>query len=190
MALVMTGSPAGEPISLAEVKTHLRIDHSAEDLYLGGLILTSRLQIEAALGLALMTQSWRLTIRRWPGIETYPLPMRPVTAITALHAVREDGTLEPLPLSAASLDAGPPPAIVRPPAGWPVPAGPFRSIAIDFTAGYGATATSVPSPIRQALLLLVAHWYERRDPYETAETSAGIPSAVSDLLLPYRSPRL
>lgn len=190
MALVMTGGPAGEPVSLADVKAQLRIDGSAEDLYLGGLILTSRLQIEAALGLALMTQSWRLTIPNWPPRDILALPMRPVTAVTALHAIDEAGTLTPLSLAGIRLDAGPPPVLLRSAAGWPLPVATFQSVAIDFTAGYGATASSVPAPIRQALLLLIAHWYERRDPYDTTESSGGIPCAVSDLLLPYRSPRL
>ncbi|MGE5260788.1 MAG: head-tail connector protein [Actinomycetota bacterium] len=33
---------------------------------------------------------------------------------------------------------------------------------IAFTAGYGGAADDVPGPIKQALKLLVAHWFERR----------------------------
>jgi uncharacterized phiE125 gp8 family phage protein len=48
----------------------------------------------------------------------------------------------------------------------------------------------VPAPIRQALLLLVAHWYEHRDPIEIGTDSTIIPAAVSELLKPYRMRRL
>ena len=51
MSLVMTSGPALEPVSLAEAKAHLRLDDVAEDALLQSLIVTSRLHIEAALGL-------------------------------------------------------------------------------------------------------------------------------------------
>jgi len=41
-----------------------------------------------------------------------------------------------------------------------------------------------------AILLLVAHWYEHRDPLEIGSAAAAIPAAVSDLLNPYREVRL
>jgi len=57
MALVLTSGPASEPVTLAEAKTHLRVDGSAEDTLIASLIITSRLHVEAGLGLALVTQS-------------------------------------------------------------------------------------------------------------------------------------
>ncbi len=189
MALVMTSGPAGEPVSLAEVKAHLRIDGTDHDTYLGSLILTSRLQIEAALGLALMTQSWRMTLSAWPTGRIMPIPIRPVTAITGLALLAPNGTLTPLAMTGIVLDPGPPPVAIAPRTGWPAALPEGDRIALDFTAGYGSTAATVPAPIRHALLLLTAHWFEHRDPCETGP-SASIPHTVSDLLLPYRSHRL
>jgi hypothetical protein len=40
------------------------------------------------------------------------------------------------------------------------------------------------------MLLLTAHWFEHRDPIEIGEPDTAIPKAVSDLLRPYRRPRL
>ena len=42
MALVLTAAPAVEPVSLAEAKTHLRVDGSAEDTLIASLIITSQ----------------------------------------------------------------------------------------------------------------------------------------------------
>jgi uncharacterized phiE125 gp8 family phage protein len=65
-----------------------------------------------------------------------------------------------------------------------------NGIEIDLTAGYGAAPEDVPGPIRQALLLLVAHWYEHRDPIEIGSQAAAIPADVSQLLNPFRAVRL
>jgi uncharacterized phiE125 gp8 family phage protein len=48
----------------------------------------------------------------------------------------------------------------------------------------------VPAPLRHALLLLVAHWYEHRDPGEIGSDHARVPAAVSDLMQPFRKMRL
>jgi uncharacterized phiE125 gp8 family phage protein len=48
----------------------------------------------------------------------------------------------------------------------------------------------VPAPIRQAVLLLVAHWHEHREPVQIGAPGALVPAMVSDLLQPYRLKRL
>ena len=53
-------------------------------------------------------------------------------------------------------------------------------------AGFGDTPSSVPAPIRHALLLLVSHWYEHRGPIEIGTAEARIPAAVSALSRAFR----
>jgi len=190
MALVLTAGPLTEPITLAKAKAHLRVDTMDEDILISSLILTSRLHIEAALGLALITQSWQLTLNAWPKGNAVPLPLHPVSAVTLVKTVSANGASTTLAPSATVLDPGPPARVVNVSQLWPVVTAPANGIAITFTAGFGPTAEDVPAPIRQALLLLVAHWYEHRDPIEIGEPQTAIPKAVSDLLMPYRRPRL
>ena len=77
MPLVMTSPPAAEPVTVADAKAHMRIDTDAEDVLIGSLLLTSRLHIETALSLALITQSWTLTLDRWPRGGEVDLPLAP-----------------------------------------------------------------------------------------------------------------
>lgn len=191
MALILTGGPATEPVSVAEAKAHLRVDGSAEDVLISSLILTSRLHIEAALGLALITQSWTLALDAWPRGASVALPLRPVQAVTAVRVLASDGTPVTLSSSDYALEGkGLPPRLVRTGLTWPVPGRVASGIEIAFTAGFGPLAADVPAPIRHALLLLIAHWYEHRDPIEIGSVDSNIPMAVSDLLTPYRVPRL
>ncbi len=191
MALVLTSGPAIEPISVAEAKAHLRIDGDSEDVLLGSLILTSRLHIEAALGLALIAQGWRLVLDRWPKGGELRIPLRPIAAVSEIRVLDTEGT--PSVVAAAGYIAdgeSSPPRIVATASGLPQPGRIASGIEIDLVAGYGASAEDVPAPIRHALLLLVAHWYEHRDPVEIGSSGAAIPEAVSRLLLPYRMARL
>ena len=73
---------------------------------------------------------------------------------------------------------------------WPKPGRTANGIEIAFVAGYGDAAADVPAPIRQAILLLVAHWHEHREPVEIGAAKPPCPSTVSELLQPYRWVRL
>lgn len=191
MALVMTSGPASEPVTVAEAKAHLRIDHSAEDVLLASLILTSRLHIESALGLALVTQSWRLLLDRWPRKGVVKVPLRPLQSVNEIRVLAADGT--PLTVATADYDvdtASEVPRIVRAAAAWPEPGRAAHGIEIDLVAGFGPNAAAVPQPIRQALLMLAAHWYEHRDPIEIGSEATVIPHGISELLAPWRRIRL
>jgi uncharacterized phiE125 gp8 family phage protein len=192
MALVLTSGPAVEPVSLVEAKSHLRVETSAEDALIGSLITTSRLHIEAALDLALIEQSWTWSIDTWPHRRPLYLPLRPVVQIDAINIIDATDTPHLLAASAYHLDGNAVPARLS----WlaasspPRPGRPASGIEISFTAGFGSLASDVPGPIRQALLLLIAHWYEQREPVATGSAATPIPTMISDLLAPYRSRRI
>ncbi len=191
MRLTLLQGPAAEPLALDEVKLHLRLDHTEEDALLGSLITTSRQQIEAALGLALITQQWRWQADCWPTGGIVELMTRPVQTVDQV-VVRDDAGI------GAVIDAGDyvvdrfgATARVASKSGrWPTPALAIGGIEIDFTAGYGAAAVDVPEPIRQALKLLVAHWYEVREPVNIGSMATRVPDTVSELLRPFRVQRL
>src|SRR4029453_15008853 len=144
MALVLTSGPAIEPVTLAEAKAHLRVDGSAEDTLIGSLIITSRLYIEAALGLALITQSWSIFLDAWPPGSQLALPLRPVHSIAPVKLYAADEPVAPVP-------AVPPPLVRRGTPPRPEPGPPGNGIEIAFVAGYGDAAADVPAPIRQAV---------------------------------------
>jgi len=194
MALVPTSGPALEPITLAEAKAYLRVDGADDDTLIGALIATSRLHIEAALGCALITQGWSLYRDDWPLRGPVRLPLSPLQSIDAVRLYALDGSTTLLAQSSYQVDAiGTPPRMVRlPGSDWPKPGRPVNGIEIAFTAGYGATPSAVPAPIRHALLLLVAHWYENREPVKLIGGGfkpMRIPDMVSELMLPYRAGR-
>jgi uncharacterized phiE125 gp8 family phage protein len=191
MALVLTSGPASEPVTVAEARAHLRIDTPQEDTLIASLILAARLHVETALGLVLITQSWRLLLDRWPLERDLEMPLRPLQTIDAVRVLPAEGAPAVIEEAAYIADTvGVPPRLVRTGVIWPQPGRAANGIEIDFTAGYGPQASDVPPPIRQALMLLIAHWHERREPIAVGALDTAVPGPVTDLLEPYRMRRL
>src|ERR1700709_132916 len=67
----------------------------------------------------------------------------------------------------------------------PVPGRATAGIELDLQLGYGANAADVPDPLRHAVRMLVAHWYENRG-LVAAGTVAVLPAGVDALIAPYR----
>ena len=220
MATVQTSAPACEPITLDEAKSHLRIETSDEDALIQSLILTSRLHIEVALGIALITQQWSCFFDRWPAAlsarntpmqpvgavysvpdstarhyaltDVMALPLSPIKSVDAVRVYAQDGTFVTLPLNGFTFDliSRNPRVIRNQETTTPTPGRRLNGIEIAVTCGFGAQPSDIPAPIRQALLLLVAHWYEHRDPGEIGTPEARVPAAISSLLCPYHPVRL
>ncbi len=189
MRLTLLQGPAAEPLELDDVKAHLRLDGDDEDALLGSLITTSRSHVEAALGLALMTQTWRWQADRWPCSGIVELMTRPLRSVerVAVHTIK----INPVIVDPADYVVDIATARIAPENGqWLHPMVSLGGIEIDFAAGYGDIATDVPEPIRQALRLLVAHWYEVRNPVHIGSIATRVPDTVSELLTPYRARRL
>jgi hypothetical protein len=66
MPLKLSAAPVAEPLTVEEVKIHLRIDNNEEDSLLGLLITAARLHAEAECQRAFVTQKWDLYIDAFP----------------------------------------------------------------------------------------------------------------------------
>jgi uncharacterized phiE125 gp8 family phage protein len=189
MTLFRTVEPAAEPVTLADVKAHLRIGHDSEDALLQGLVRAAREDLERATGIAMIEQSWRLALDTWPSQGCALLsvhPVREVLSVTAFGTEGEGSLIDP---AGYQLDTLSRPARLHFEAR-PEPLRIFNGIEIDFSAGYGEAGTDVPDLLKRAILLLVGHWYEFRAHFEPAEQPVSYPAAYDRIVASYRSRRL
>jgi len=191
MPLVLTAAPAAEPVSVSEAKQYLRIDSAVEDPVVASLILAARLHIEGALDIAMVTQSWTLVLDQWPADGRVSVPLGPLQGVDSVKVHDADEVAQTVSPQTYMVDLSSlRPRLVRNSgAVWPTPGRPANGIEIAVTAGYGDTPETVPQPIRQAVLLLAAHWYEQREPVVFDQPDE-LPHGVADLLKPYRQVRL
>jgi len=187
MPSILLAGPALEPITLAEAKQFVRVEHDDDDDVITALIAGSRIHVETQTRRALITQSWRLTRDVWPATGCLPLLPVPVKTLDAVRVYRSDGTTLALDTAGFALDRSDAPARLSFTRG--VPVAPERSAAgieIDITCGYGDAGANVPEPLRQAIRLLVAHWYENRGLIAVGHEVAVLPQNVAALIAPYR----
>ena len=161
MTMYCLTPPAVEPVTLAEMRAHLRLGVTSEEDLLAALIKAARQTLEAEIGLCLINQTWRLHFDGWPRDGLVLIPKFPVREVVAVTAYQPDGEPVAIPAGALRLNATSRPArlclasrgadIAR-----------LHDLEVDFLAGYGDTGTDVPDALKHAILSLVAHWYEFR----------------------------
>jgi uncharacterized phiE125 gp8 family phage protein len=192
MALVLITAPTVEPVSLAEAKAHLRVDIDDDDTLIGGLITTARTHLEgiARPKLAMISQTWEYIADTWPEGNTFELRPYPLQSITSIKYVDEDGVETTYSSVNYLVDTYSQPGRVRlkSDASWPsATLREMNGLAIRFVAGYGAAGSAVPVQLRQAILLLVGHWYENREPVlTTGMMAAPLPLTVDALFRNWR----
>lgn len=186
LRLMRTSDPSEEPVSLAEAKSHLRVDVSDDDTLIEGLIKAARIYAENATRRALVTQTWQLELDDWPGGDVIELRRPPLVSVTSVKYVDSNGDSNTFAASNYDVDTTTEPGRIVLGYGktWPTATLRLMSpIAVVYVAGYGA-ASAVPQQMKQMMLLLVAHWYENR---EATIVGAGmlaspVPFAVESLL--------
>lgn len=189
MTYVLVTPPAAEPISLAELKAHLRLEGTEEDALLAGLIRAARDHLERTTALALITQTWRLSLDDWPEAGPVEIGHGPVREIVSVHAFDELGEESELSLSGHVLDGARRPARL-----WlrarPAPRQAINGIEVDFTAGFGETGAEVPDTLKRAMLLHAAHMYEFRGAVPLDMQPASVPESYDRLVAPFLVRRL
>ena len=181
--------PAVEPVTLAEMKAHLRLDTNDEDTLLAALIRTAREHLEAETGLCLIVRPLRLYLDDWPEGKVIQIARGPVQTVEAITVYDEAGA--PVDVGAAGyvLDGAARPARLILPE-WPATARAMNGIEIDFSAGFGESGADVPDSLKRALLLHVAAMYELRGVLSLEDQPGAVPQGYERLVAPYRLRRL
>jgi uncharacterized phiE125 gp8 family phage protein len=188
MTSYLLAGPAEEPVSLAQAKAFLRVDDEAEDGLITTLIGAARLHVEGVTGRALLAQSWRLVLDDWPDNGQVPLPVTPFRSVTEITAYDADGVGHAVPLAQFMSE---PDRLLLP--GMVVGMPMLRErqgIEIEYVAGFGTEPDDVPADIRQALLVLVAYWFEHRDAVIIAGSGAVVPTGFDRLVAGHKRVRL
>jgi uncharacterized phiE125 gp8 family phage protein len=188
MTSYLLAGPAEEPVSLAEAKAFLKVDDGAEDALIAALIGAGRMHVEGVTGRALLAQSWRIVLDSWPADRTVRLPVTPFMAVTEITAYDDTGGAHAVPLAQFLSE---PDRLLLPHIISGMPALRERQgIEIDYVAGYGTEPAEVPADIRQAMLVLVAYWYEHRDAVIVAGSGAVVPTGFDLLVSQHKRVRL
>nr|WP_319389700.1 phage head-tail connector protein [uncultured Cohaesibacter sp.] len=179
-------APQVEPVSLADIRAYLKIDQDAEDDLLRAFLSAARVHLEHMTGHHLVSQTWRVLLEGPLG-ETFRLPLQPVAELLTLSVIEADGTATELDVSGLSIFQTDNPATLANLDGFLLSG--KQRLQIDVETGFGPTAEDVPEPLRLAMKMIVAEWYERRLIADPSLIPA-LAGALRPLLAPYRNLRL
>jgi uncharacterized phiE125 gp8 family phage protein len=180
-------APAVEPVSLAEAKAHAKVDISDDDAYIASLISMSREYVESILDVSMITQTLEARYDTFPLWELI-LPRPPMAPQTVTVIYRDEaGNNQTITSATPSFQTDPyaTPGRIYPlySGVWPAVRGDENSVTVRWTAGYGASGSSVPAVLRQLILLQVAHLYENRQPVVTGYSQVlPVPQTFETLL--------
>ncbi len=207
-------APLKTPVTLEEVKEFLRIDESADDDQLTGLIAVATKTVETYIDKKLITQVWSIFFdcfpraarsdKWWDGVrdgaigelftpsKRIEIPFAPLaSAVVRTHDESNAYTMDPSTYRVDDMSAlGA--IVLKTGCMWPTTT--LRSvngIEIEATLGYGLNEADVPEPIRRAILLMVSKLYDNRGDDTSSEffgtSGFTLPNTAQLLLEPYRN---
>lgn len=179
----VTVDPVLEPVTLTEAKAQCRVDLTDDDTFITGLIGRAREYVEKLDWRAFMTQTLELWIAEWPG-EDLTLPRPPLASVTHIKYYDVNDVEATLSTAVYFVDTVSEPGRVglKYNQTWPnVALRDYNAICVTFVAGW-ATANAVPKTIKQAILLVIGHWYENREASTVGAVSREIEMGVQALI--------
>lgn len=186
--LKQTVKPTQEPVSVAELKEHLRIvpTDTGQDDVLARCIASARGQFEITTDRAVMLQTWRLSLP--PFNYMLPLPHPPlVDPLVEFEFIDDSGDNVSMPEDSYRVEYDGCPGLVCKQADWPSDVSgtvPFPFV-ITYQAG-AASPDDVDENIKAAILLLAAYLYTQRETAIVGQSPADMPHAFTAIVSQYR----
>lgn len=186
MALRVVTPPVLEPVSLAEAKQQCRVDPAQrdEDLLIAGYIAAARDYCEGLDWRAYLTQTIELWLDDWPDGDVLKLPRPPLQSVSSITYYDTGDAATTLPTSVYFVDTISQPGRVclRNGQAWPsATLRDYNAICITYVAGW-TTPDLVPEKIKQALRLVIGHYYENRESTQSGTVNRTIEQGVYALL--------
>ena len=161
--LKRTSAISNLPVTLAEVKSHLRLNANdpTHDENLMLLLEAAAERLEQDIDRQLITATYLQTQFSWLGSTSeIKLRSRAVSTVSSVVYADEDGVQQTMDSTAYVFDSGRGSVFPAPGTEWPCvqPNNP-NAISISFTAGYGSDAGCMPRLFKAAILLGVGKWF-------------------------------
>lgn len=171
-------------ISLQDLKIHLRIEHDDEDAYIVGLELAAVDAIQSWTGRYFgATEEVTEEIYSGFGQDVIWLSEIPTASPDTLIVEEWNGTAwDEIDAADYEIDGF---ALYHKASVWTLGR---RNIRVTYERGYAPGEE--PWGVRQAVMILVAHWYQNREPVAVGTIAAELPLSVKGLIAPYRKVRV
>lgn len=188
MAISIVTAAAADPVSLTEAKAHLRVAGSDEDTHITNLITAATQFCQQVTRMQFVTATLRLSMDSFAD-DAYlchgaiEVPRPPLQSVVSIGYTDTDGASQTWSSSEYSVDTYSRPGRITEAYGYIFPSTQEipHAVNVTFVAGYG-NAAAVPQSIKQAILLVIGHWYENRENVVVGGSVADLPMSARHLL--------
>ena len=178
-------NPTQFPLTLAEIKRHLRVTTDDDDSLLTDYIASATEYCEDQVpgARSFMSQTWDWKIHFFPG-DSFEVPRPPLQSLTHIKYYATNSSTGTTTLSSTNylvhIPTNMPGQIeLHPEVGaWPSVADRADAVQVRLISGW----TIAPNQVKQAVKLLVGHWYSNREDILVGTISSNIPHGVTALL--------
>jgi len=157
-------APTIEPVTLAELKTYMRMDSTAYDTMLTSYITACREAVERHTGRTFISTTYELYLDEFPSDNGYiELIYPPVQSVSSIYYNQEsDGVLTLLASTKYTTDLVSLYPRIEPAydEDWPDTRAMVNAVKVTYVAGYGATAASVPETLKTCIKALASDLFE------------------------------
>lgn len=178
--------PAIEPVTVAEIREHGRIDDGVEESLIELYIGAARRTIEQRLRETLITTELRAHFDCFRSV--FKLPSGPVQEVTKVGYYDANDADTEFSDTKYQVELVSRPSRVAVKHGITIPTTYDRLLPayVDYTAGYGDTAGDVPEDRRLLIRWLVQHWFEAREPIVSGTIVAKVPYHLEEVIASVR----
>lgn len=183
---VPIGDEPASPVTLAEMKAHLRVDFDDDDSIISDKLAAALAFINGPQGInyTLAARQFHLFLPSFAALRE-GLYTQPVASVEAVDWRDDAGAWQGVPATDYRLVSGYPARLVlNPGKGWPSAPPAPDAVRITFTLGHASGA--VPADLKAAVKMLAAHWY-RNDVPVTDRAMMEVPLTVQAILAKYSS---
>lgn len=178
-----------KPLSVAEAKRHLNVTHNEDDSLIDDYIGAATAMLEQRTNRCFVTQTRICKLsgfddpRYVHGREIF-LPRSPVASVSSVVYLNSAGTSTTMSTSDYLVHADEKPGTISEGynATWPATYGTANDVTVTYLAGHSTASASVPANVKQAVRMLVGHWYRNREAVLTGTISKDIEFGLEALL--------
>lgn len=178
-----TSSPSIATAIRDTVKQHLRYTGTQEDSLIDLYVDAAIDRIQEETNLQLLTATFEAKFDAFPirpncKLLLHGFPLQSVQSITFEDA---ETYVETWDSTEYEVKTNAVPGFVRPKVGytWPIA---IRNVTVNYTAGYGASWSSLPKKVQHAVLLLTEHYFDQRAAVNVGNIVTEIPHGLQVIL--------
>jgi len=181
MSQTLVTAPTAKPVTLSEVKKHLRVTASDDDKLINSLITAATELAEIYTWRRFITQTWDYFLNDFDYVNTLPYgKLQSVTSVKYYDSSNAQQTIANTVYDVVT-DSDPGRVNLAYSQTWPYVYDRENAVEIRFVCGYGA-ASAVPEPIKSAIKIKIELLYGNLFPNERDQ----LEMTYESLLTPYR----